>query len=208
MSLKFSDLKFMSIGGNCADTYFLGKDRIRGPVDNLYFEKGLENVFDVLDGKILREIISRKFEIKKSGNDTLRIYPCRIRVVHNDPFQKEYIEEFRKRFYRLINFINTRDPKNILVYTINRNDVIEDNQPFHLKKSFYDSVDRLNKMNLLNRIIFVGTKNPRKWKEWARYYSEDFKKLKVKYIEIDDIFDSDKNYNQFKNEVMKLIGEK
>ena len=33
--IKFEDLKFMSIGSNCAPILFLGKDRIRGPIDNM-----------------------------------------------------------------------------------------------------------------------------------------------------------------------------
>ena len=59
--VNLQDLKFMSIGGNCACIGFLGKNRIKGPVDNVIV--GKPKCLDLLfSNKYLDYIINTSYD--------------------------------------------------------------------------------------------------------------------------------------------------
>ena len=109
-------LRFMSIGGNCADIGYLGEHRIRGPVDNVNSIYGLRSSELLFKEKLYNEIFETEPVIKPRipGFETdskLSFFYKMHEICHNDPRTPEYKQEFMKRLKNFKNFL-----KNLLTY--------------------------------------------------------------------------------------------
>lgn len=155
------NLKFMSIGGNCADIAYLGKDRLRGPVDNVVGRKGLLTIRNLFEDNLLNVIKETpwKLEPRKPdfpGDSEITYLLTDYRVVHNDPRTEKYQVEIEKRFNNFKSFYEElkNNPKYYFTYSLNYFDVSDTGV---LSKNFFEGVNLLKSLGILDKVIFIGT---------------------------------------------------
>jgi len=226
--ININDLKFMSIGCNCADIGFLGKDRIKGPVDNVdilrheIFELLLSNkYFDLIkNGKYIK-IDKKSWQFGWPNDYAFIFYYLRsdgerlIRLEHEDVKTIKYEEELLKRCLVFNDFYTKVLSDNNYYFTFCFNEIVIDNNKSKIcSRGFIEeSINIFIKYKILDKIIFVGTKTSNKDNVW-NYNSEEFKyyidKYNLKYIEIEnnDIWDNEECHKQFLDKVSKLIERK
>lgn len=212
MCLKFSDLKFMSIGSNCADIGFLGRNRPRGPVDNMRGRNTHPCFQCLLEGTFLKEFTKiPKQEPKEKtfeGDTEISYIYDSYEVVHNNPLDRKFKETLEKRYQYFKDFYkNIHKPNYYFTFSLNH-EILKENHS--VKKSLVEEeIALLKKHNILNKTIFIGTKLIKRTGSFD-FYSNDFKKMfpQVLYIELEDInlFDTTSTQEQFKNKIIDLLG--
>lgn len=210
--MKFEDLKFMSIGGNCAPIGFLGKDRIRGPVDNLAGVKGkvcFECLFDdtFLDDFKKQPIIQDRVPGFPNDSDKAYIYE-HYTVCHNNPLEEKYQIEIKKRFDRFKDFYTSIQHSDYyFTYSLNTEISKRENKIQNLPL-LEKEIQLLKDLNVLHKTIFVGTKNVKIKNNW-NFYAKEFTTVfpDVLYVELEDlnVFNPDKALKQFKQKIEKLL---
>lgn len=202
----------MSIGGNCAPIGFLGKDRLRGPVDNLAGVKGkicFECLFDntfLLDFEKTPKIESRLPGYK---NDSNKMYTYEhYAVCHNNPFEEKYKKELEKRYNTFLDFYkNIQLPNYFFTYSINE-EVSKKENKVQNKKLLDAEILFLKQRDILHKTIFVGTKNVNVKNNW-NFYAKDFMTLfpNILYVELQDlnVFNTSVSQQQFKEKIIKLL---
>lgn len=210
--MKFEELKFLSIGGNCAPIGFLGKDRIRGPVDNLAGVKGKICFECLFDGTFLDEfektpIIQKRNPGFPNDSDKAYIYD-HFSVCHNNPFEEKYKKEITKRYETFIDFYSKIAFSNYyFTYSLNT-EISKTNNKIQNSDLLEKEIEFLRKRHILNKTIFVGTKNVHIKNNW-NFYAKDFAIAfpDILYVELEDlnVFNPDKSFAQFKEKVEQLL---
>ncbi len=207
------EYKFMQIYGSCAATHFLGKDRLRGPVDNV-ITKGYKCIELLLNNEYTDYLIDNKPIIAKrtpnyEGDSTNSYTYDFVEIVHQNPLTGKYIDEIKNRINNFNDFLKNINKDNYyFVYSLNIWDM--NNKTHKLNSTiFEENIKYLKNKKLLNKTIFIGTKNNNWWNFWSNDLIPLIKKYNLKYIEITDmgmgICDDTATINQFKAEVIKVI---
>ena len=211
--------QFMQIYGNCLAVHCLGKNRLRGPVDNV-LTKNYKAIELLCNNKYYDYIKNATFIEKPRkasflGDSTIAYCTDIVRIPHNDPRTKEYLTNLKARCETFNNYLKTlrTNNNNFLIYTINFYDVTASHK---LKKNnFINNIKYLKKLNLLNKTIFIATKT--KNGTWNNHYATDIapiiSKYNIKYIELTNLKekakitleDYEKQYQYFYKEVKKVI---
>ena len=202
---------FIGIGGNCVTLGILGQERIRGPIDNFGCINGLKSFKTIIDNTFLLEIYN-KYEYTTKNNKQfetdpdLRYYFKNFRVSHNIPNTEKFNKEITKRYNNLINF-DIKNPNNYYTYGLCDYDInIKTHKPTQI---FYDGIEYIKSIGLLDKIIFVETKNLYEksyFNFWSTEIEEYFEKNNIKYIKIYDfnIWYVEETVHKFLNEIDKL----
>lgn len=209
---KFEELKFMSIGANCADIGYLGPDRLRGPVDNMSGVKGILCFESLFNNTFLEEfkatpIQKPRFKNYEGDSDICYIYKS-FAVCHNNPLEEKFIENLKKRYDNFIEFYShIKEPNYYFTYSLNT-EILKATHTIQNEKLLRDEISLLKNLGILNKTIFVGTRLIKNKGNWD-FYSEDFQKKfpEVLYIEIIDlnVFNTSKSQEQFKQKIIKLL---
>lgn len=190
---------FISIGGCCLGLYILGKDRIRGPIDNIL----------IFSYKVVRFLIEdtyikyltntsyvkvKKTQPKKNEPPVNFLFKTKLKIIHNNFEDKQYLQEISKRMNNFKVFLNKlkKEKNKYMVFSI----------PYTFTKKGKEIDSRLERLikylkdvKLLDKTIFVGchkSKYITKVVWWDNYLdNQTFKKLytkyKIKYIELNDL---------------------
>ena len=191
--INFEDLKFMSIGGNCTNIYLLGwKNRIRGPIDNVLIEK-VGAIQLLFENKYYNYVKNKPVKLTPKapqGNDPLfsSTYFAGMTMPHNNPKTEKYLEELKIRLETFNQFYTElKQPKshNFFIFVLN-NRTNYYNQKMLRGTLLVDILNFLKSLNLLDKVIFIGTTEDISLKlNWSYYnYSlnkDDLKKLQANY---------------------------
>ena len=196
----------MSIGGNCRGMPLLGKNRIRGPIDNVELLQGLlsskilfENtLLDILNKEIPEQ---HKRKPTFEGDSDISYIYSEFMVVHNNPLNDGYIREITKRMDTFNTFLShIGEPNYFFIYTLNNEDFIKDDLG---KSNFNKGLNFLIENNLLEKVIFIGTKCEKKGYDFL------LKKVnsKIKYIQINDFHQrkTEKMHEEFMHLIENLV---
>lgn len=217
--------KFMSIGGNCADIWYLGPDRLRGPVDNIVVTH--YKCFKFLLGNYFADTIVDALQNNKyktwqkkglnfDGDSPIAYDFNRYSIRHHNPNSDKYIEEVRKRNNRLVDFYNTllTNDKYFFVYNLNESDIDRKTHKL-ISNTLEEKIKFLLKENILEKVIFVETKVINDTNITWNYYSPDTKKLfnkyNAKHICITDMTlnnrqaENESSFNKFITEIAKIL---
>lgn len=181
---KTLNLKFLSIGSNCAGIGFLGKARLRGPVDNVVVKNlGFKKLFDNTLYEEITETqpqISSKFQSWE--NDSLLSYSFQsVDIIHNNPFEDSFKKELKKRLERFNNFYeNIHNEENYFIYSLSNLDVDKWHNP---TKYFSSVIQALTDLNILDKVIFVGTKRVCYGRRFWKFYFNEAPKG-IKYVTV------------------------
>lgn len=210
--MVFEDMKFMSIGGNCAPIGFLGKDRIRGPVDNLAGVRDKLCFECLFDGTFLEDFKKEpKIENRHPGytgdSDKAYIYE-HYAVCHNNPFEEKYKIELKKRYETFLDFYSHIElPAYYFTYSLNT-EISKTRNKIQNKELIDKEISFLKDKGLFQKTIFVGTKNVNVKNNW-NYYAKEFEEEypDVLYVELLDlnVFDPVKSFEQFKGKICALF---
>lgn len=210
--LKIEELKFMSIGANCADIGYLGKDRIRGPVDNM---SGIDKVlcFECLfNGTFLDEfkkLPKIKSRVKNFEGDSDKCYFYNsFAVCHNNPFEEKFKLELVKRYNNFKNFYShIQEPNYYFTYSLNT-EISKITHTIENRSLIEREICFLKDLKILNKTIFVGTRLVKNKGNWD-FYSNGFEKEfpEILYVEIEDlnIWHPEDTQKQFKEKVSILL---
>lgn len=208
--MDIDNIKIMSIGGNCRNIPILGKDRIRGPIDNIQLLGGLSDTKIIFEDSLV-SMVKTETPIQEKRNptfpgdsDTLYTY-SHFQVVHNNPLTDKYLEELEKRMDNFRNFRKKveMDPNYYFIYAMSIGDVVLDTQD--IKRGFLDGLQYLSQLGLLHKTIIFGTTC-----ECTRYFyhikdSEVLKQVPL-YIQIDKFFFHDKTLeDQFHKKLLGIL---
>ena len=206
--IKFENLKFMSIGSNCADLWYLGQTRVHGPVDNIVI-KSTAAIESLLDKTFLTNIYTEPFvEEPKlwAHTDDLNIilnYKD-FKLVHNNPNTDKFKQELSNRLERLNTFINNIQQKENcwLVFNLNKYFV---NEKHEATTEFTKLINLLKTKNLFTKTIFVQLKKRKlttehKWDAWLAKQDN-----LPKVITIYDVTDAKLANMQFKQQIKQLL---
>lgn len=155
--MNFEELKFMILGGSCVGLPIAKPYRTPGPVDNVSIgPKGLINVKNLIEGKILEDIENQRFRIVSRG-EYKTVYQCEesgYEIFHNDPTTLKYLEEFRKRYNNFQNALERiNEPDQYILYFLTKQDV--DPTLTKLNETFYEGLEYLKEKMPLQKIIIV-----------------------------------------------------
>lgn len=207
--------KFISIGSNCACLGYLGSDRIKGPVDNMISTKGSVCVEALFSGNIVDEIVNNPpLEITNrnkgypTDSDKAYIYKS-YTVCHNNPVTEKFKEEFLKRYKNFKDFYNhINEPNHYFTYSFER----EVDKVSHLVNDIemINILEYLKELNLLDKTLFVSTRNERvknNWNYYATNINSYIEKYDLKHIEIVDtnIFHPEATVEQFQSKIKKVL---
>lgn len=223
---KFENLKFMSIGGCCLSVYVLGKDRIRGPIDNaLIFNK--KTIELIINNQYYSYIKHHKPTKTKKANivpwepEFNYEYQDIVRIVHNDVELPKFMPELKRRVNNFNDFwldFKT-NPKKFLIFTIPYS-MLKSDKSGLLNNYLEDIIVYFKEIGILDKVIFIGGKqSPRVEKQvWYNNYltEQDLMYLKtkynIKYIELNNLIitrlgaaEKEKVFKQFKDKVMEVI---
>ena len=217
--MQFSDYKFMSIGSNCAGMLFLGKDRLKGPVDNVVIldAYAIKYLIDDIYYSYITDTNNYKLVKPSYGKarpqDPDNWYEYKyVRILHNDPSTDKYKKELLARLELFNSFLKNvkKTVNHYFVFTLNE---YMCNTKTHTlqNKTFYYILNYLKSVNLLSKVIFVMMHAPGiPHGGYADCWLQDIDKFKNQYgltvIELfsDKIIDSDKLQVDFKNKFMQL----
>ena len=187
--------KFMQIYGNCSIVHCLGHERLRGPADNVV-AKGINFLKVLLHGDYLKYIKTTAYTTAKRtpgyvGDSAVEYRFPIVDIIHNDITKENTWAELNKR---LINFKNFRqkvltDPTYYFVYSINYYDV--DRQSHQMNRDiFIENLEYLKAEGLLNKIVFIETRNKDEeafWNFYATNIQDIIEKYNLIYIQINDL---------------------
>lgn len=185
--------KFMQIYGNCTAVHILGKDRIKGPVDNV-ITKGIDFLEVFLHGDYLSyiknhtPIVSERIPANPKDHPFLYEYPI-VSILHNDPRTEKSYKNLQKRLDNFKDFKQKvlTDKNYYFIYSLNDWDVDKTTHKVFINK-FIQNLDFLKKEKLLDKIIFVETRNYERpnsfWNFWATNVKEIIKKYNLKYVQV------------------------
>lgn len=185
----------MQIYGNCTAVHSLGRSRIKGPVDNVV-TKGVAFLRELLHGDYLAyfdkhvpKITSR--EPSLTGDHTSEYnYPIVV-VSHNDPRTEKSKKELASRLDTFKEFKTKvlTDPDYYFIYSINQFDLNKQSHEIDLR-IFEENIKYLKQEQLLDKIVFVETKNDNPklfWNFYAINVNDTIKKYNLKYIQMHNI---------------------
>ena len=162
-NMKFEDLKFMQLFGNCACIKYLGKDRLRGPVDNVDC-RSLEIIKLLLNNKYYETLMSAPYTIEehkpmfKKDSDTKYLFNF-VHILHINPFTEDHKKQLKLRINRFNDFYKKVKTDKNYYFTISLNEALVDRNSHKLnKKLCYAIIKYLQEQKLLSKCIFVGTK--------------------------------------------------
>jgi len=218
--MKFEDLKFMSIGSNCAPILFLGKNRIRGPIDNMAITDAyaikflIENTFfNYICDETNFIITNPKYgKGRPADPDVWFIYKY-VNILHNDPRTDKFKVELKKRCELFNSFLaNVKTNKNYY-FTFCLNEAMVDTTTHKLKdKTLYYICEYLKSIALLDKVIFVQLHADNiahggycncyinDITDWSAKYN-----LKVINLYCEDKIIADDLYDQFNTKVKELL---
>lgn len=218
--MNFEDLKFMSIGSNCAPIYFLGPDRLRGPVDNMaitdtYILKYLvdNTLFEYITNSSNFKITNPKYgKGRKKDPDVWFIYKY-LNIIHNDPRTNEFKMELKSRILRFNEFLNNVKTKNNYYFTFCLNESMVDTSTHKLKnKTFYYVCEYLKSVNLLEKTIFVELHADNiSHGGWCNCYINNMTDYKLKYnLKVIELFNyneinKDSLFQQFRKKIEEIL---
>lgn len=215
MSLRFDDLRFMQLSGNCACIGYLGKNRLKGPIDNVV-TNGSGCIELLLSGQYYNSIVQwadKAIVSKRNPNfigDSDVAYKFKyVQIVHNNPTLPAYQAELQKRYNIFLNFFEAVKTDQVSYFTINLNENDVDRITHKLNRDhILGIIDCLKKYNILHKVIFISTKH-RLATSWWNFYSDEFNSLAnelgLKHIIITDLDYTENTYNQFYKKVEELI---
>lgn len=206
--MKVNEFKFMQLCGNCACLGYLGKDRIKGPVDNVV-GNGTELIKALINSTYLNEILAGPLKIKKREpsfeGDCENEYHFKSGIIcHNDPTKEKYQKHLSDRLQDFQNHLNLVKTDSNYYFTINLNEwYIDKKTQTLIENRLEDSIIFLKEVGILDKVIFIGTKYGKKKRLWFHYYSDEvnplIKKYNLKYIDLFDVdvrdIQSGKSYN-------------
>lgn len=203
---------FISLGTRCTNLFLLGDGKTRefkGPVDNTlctsanYLEKLFTNTFMEIFNNI--EVI----EVDKH-----KAYKAQdIIIIHNNPIEEKFINEMQSRISTFNNFLEKTKTDSTYYFLFCFNEYFLDKKTRQFTKEFIKAFELFKKYNLLNHIIFVGTRHRSNvighhafWDFWSDKFNDYIKKYNLKYIEIDNLRLSFSEFNkiEFKNKLAKI----
>jgi len=222
--MKFEDCKLMALGGNCASMYILGGDiRIRGPVDNVVIEK-VDVIKLLFENRYLEAI--KKFNCTQIATPHPKINEPRfssqfdfgVTIIHNDPKTDHYYETLALRINTFNNFYKEiHNPSHYFIFVLNQRTTYYGTKQLR-GTLLIDILEYLKKLNLINKVIFVGTNEANTVQDTWTYYNyslnnNDLKQFKekynIKYIELTELdLTTDegkmKAHQQFKQQLLSL----
>ena len=209
---NFENLHFMQLWGDCSNLGYLGKDRMHGPIDNVYSVKP-ENIKLLLDNKYYSHIANYKFKTAErlpnfEGDSTTEYDFDTVKILHNDPTTKKYLTELQKRTEYLNEFYNKLKQNNNYYFTINFNDEVVFQTDNTLKGNVLEEIIKiLIEYDILHKTIFVGlNKGNTSWASNMHLtnINDYILKYKLKYVEIykNDIWNTASSQEQFKKQVV------
>ena len=222
--MKFEDYKFMQLGGNCAWLAMIDRQkRIRGPMDNTILF-GVNGIKLLIEDKFYDFIRTKKFEKKKrppghfNGDyDYFSTFPDNtVRYVHNEPKGEHFLKNLKQRCNNFNDFLKKvkTNPHYYLVITLNQEMLEWQTGKIKNNNKLFDIIKYLNKINLLNKVIFIGCKVVSIDFNCFDYYLKENDILKIKkqfpdfyYIEITDVnvWDQTHAEEEFKEKILKII---
>lgn len=208
-------LQLMSIGSNCANIGFLGKDRIRGPIDNVIATKGIMSSKLLFENNLYEAIKNAKPKITKNltktfpGDSDYKYEYNDFMFVHNNPTEEKFLKEFKRRIDTFNEFYKNIDKDDhYFVYSLGTNDVNKSTREVY--DAFIFGLRYLEILNILDKTIIVGTRNENVKNYWD-FYSKDIEKIcndkKIKYIEVVDnnVYHPDIPEKQFCSKLYSLL---
>lgn len=209
---------FMQLFGNCACIGYLGKDRYKGPVDNVI---GINShlIKLLLENRYYTDFIKAKYSktphkpFFKNDYEYYSNYYC-VRIVHENPDTEKYRQILKERCENFNSFYKKVISEDNYYFTITLNESMIDKKQNTLKGNcLIDVINMIKKYNLSDKVIFVGTIALDSTNVWNYHSDEATKLLKensLKYIEIKNlnIWDTEESQKQFITEVYKLLERK
>ena len=207
--------KFMQLSGNCACIGYLGKNRLRGPVDNV-ITNGSGCIELLLSGQYYKNIVQwadKAIVSKRNPNfigDSEVAYKFKyVQIVHNNPTLSVYQEELQKRYDAFLSFFEDVKTDKVSYFTINLNENDVDRLTHKLNKGqVLNIIDCLKKYNILDKVIFISTQHSLAT-SWWNFYSSEFnslaKELGLKHIIVTNLDYTENTYNQFYKKAEELI---
>ncbi len=217
--IKFEDLKFMQLFGNCACIGYLGSKRIKGPVDNV-IGVNVDQIKLLFTKKYAEALATYPFEKAKrkpsfDGDYDFFHKFSFVWTAHHDPFTEKYKQELTKRLTIFYNFLEKVKTTDNHYFTINLNEMLVNKKQHTLnEKKFIEIVKYLKSENILNKCIFIGTKCDQDtkfskitWDYWAKNFYKYVLKYDLKYIELLNIsiWKTEETEKQFKQKVMTCL---
>ena len=211
--MKFDDLKFMSIGSNCANLGCV-KNRIKGPVDNL---AGVDRVIcfeNLFEGdEILKELSAEPIITDRTPNfegdsDKYYIYKHYM-VCHNDPRTEKYKIEFERRLRVLQDFYkHIQEADHYFVYSLGPSEIDRSKNTLQTDNNLKDIIKFLEERELLKKVIFIGSRNVKSKSYW-NFYCSNFREVfpEILYVEIEDLnlWSSEATQKQFQEKVSTIL---
>jgi len=207
--------KFMQLSGNCACIGYLGKNRLKGPVDNVV-TNGSGCIELLLSGQYYKSIIQwadKAIVTKRNPNfigDSEVAYKFKyVQIVHNNPTLPAYQEELQKRYDTFLSFFEDVKTDRVSYFTINLNENDVDRLTHKLNRGqVLNIIDCLKKYNILDKVIFISTQHSLAT-SWWNFYSSEFnslaKELGLKHVIITDLDYTENTHDQFYKKVKELI---
>lgn len=162
--MKYLPENFISIGGCCLGLYILGKNRIRGPIDNVLLfsykiiKFMLKNRYiDYLQNTPY--IKQKKKKIRPNEPRVNFLFKWKIKIIHNDLRDPGYLKEIEKRMQNFTTFVKAmqKDKNKFFVFSIPYTFVKEGEEVDHRLERL---IIYLNQIGLLKQTIFVGCHKP------------------------------------------------
>lgn len=186
---------FMQIYGNCAIVHYLGHERLRGPADNVV-AKGLDFLKLLLHGDYLKYIKTNKpIKIPRTpgfvGDSEIEYRFPLVDIPHNDITKPSFEPELKRRLNNFKEFKQKvlTEKNYYFVYGINYYDLDITSHKINLER-FKANLDYLKREGLLNKIIFVETKNKDEkafWNFYAINVQDTIKEYNLTYIQMNDL---------------------
>lgn len=207
--------KFMQLWGDCSDLGYLGPDRLKGPIDNV-FSKQPKNIELLLTDKYFDLITSEKYSTFNRrpsflNDSTIGYEFSTVSIIHNDPTSNSYITQLKQRCEAFNDFCAKVKTENNYYFTINFNDSLCNPKTNTLRNNgLHEIIEILQQYGILNKCIFIGLKRGTRTDTSNMHInniSDYIKKYNFKYIEIidNDVWDTTATHLQFIDKVSKLI---
>jgi len=222
--MKWSDLKLMAIGGNCASMYLLGGDkRIHGPFDNIVVEKvnALKLLFENKYLEYIKNSQCTKIDTPhpKEGEPKFSsIFDCGVTIIHNDPKTDRYLETLQVRINNFNAFYKNLSTNYFFIFVLNQRTTYYGTKQLR-GTLLVDILEYLKSIKLLDKTIFIGTEEAKDVTDPWTYYNyslndNDLKYLRSKYqlnyIQLNDLnLQSEEGkieaHNQFKKKLVSYL---
>lgn len=187
--------KFMQLYGNCTVVHCLGHGRLRGPTDNVV-TKGVNFLKTILHSDYIKYLKTTAYATKPrepefNGDSPIEYMFPIVNIVHNDITKDKTWAELKLRMTNFNAFKQKvlTDAQYYFVYSINDYDLDKRTHKINLD-IFIENIKYLQQEGLLNKIVFVETKNSDKnafWNFYAINIQDIIKKYNLIYIQINDI---------------------